>query len=447
MGKINRTIVAIKTVLEKNGVIPHNSERTSKSTTHYLLRLFSTVEDARVPGMIKYPLSYILLCSFLAVLGGANNWIEIHDFCESKQEWLGKFLNVKKLGIPSHDTFCRVFAMMNPTSFEETITSILEENIKRIKNSLNIVSETDAPRLICIDGKEENGTGRKYCAKTGGKVRNIQTLHVYDFTNQICLASEPIEEKTNEIPTAQKILKTIDLRNTVCTCDALHMQCLTVSIIRNNKGHYVIGLKGNQKGLMETASSCFSESVIQKLKKSKKKNKPVYITDVGHAHGQKENREYFLAPIPDDEELRNKWDGLRSFVMCVKTLEPDSPKLHSSTEVRYYATDLDDLSLIADAIRSHWSIEQFHWQLDVSFQQDNNSTMNVKAYENLTRMNKMCLHLFQLMKTVNKGTSVLRMRKRFGWNFEDSMEELLTYFDEKAIIQVLNSKTVNPTIS
>jgi len=218
---------------------------------------------------------------------------------------------------------------------------------------------------------------------------------------------------------------------------------LNVFVFGYNKGHYVGGLKGNQQGLFEEASSCFTETVIQKLRKSRSKKQPVYLKTVEHAHGQEEIREYFLVLTETDTEQSSKWKGLHSFVMCFKTIIPDVPGSDASTEIRYYASDLIDLEVIAEAIRAHWSVEQFHWQLDVSFCQDDNTTMDVTAYNNLSLMNKMALHLIQLMKLLDSKTSVKRMRKRFAWNFEDEMEILLSYLSQDAIISAFKiaSKT------
>ena len=440
MSKINKTIIAIKKAMEENGVKPEKGKRTSKKTTKYLLSIFSTIDDVRLPGMIDYPLEYILLIAFLSVLGGANTWQEMEDFGNAMKKWLKKFINVKKHGIPSHDTFRRVFGLISTKQLQDIIVDIMEENLRLIKQSLHLDPDDDKYRLLCIDGKEENGTGRKYCASRGGKVRNTQTLHVYDATNQICIASEPIDKKTNEIPTAQKILKTMDMANTICTFDALHMQRDTVSIIREQGGHFVGGLKGNQQGLMEEAASCFSDEICQKLKKSRRKKLPVYIITEEHSHSQKEIREFFLVSAPVNEVREEKWRNLQSFVLCKKTIIPDNPDSEESFEIRYYASDLDDLSVISESIRMHWSVEQFHWQLDYSFREDDNSTMDVTAYENLSLLNKLCLHLIQLMKTQEKNVSVKRLRKRFAWNFEDSLEELLSFFNEEAIIQALRNK-------
>ena len=441
MAKINRTIVTIKSVLENNGVKQAEGKRTTKRITRKLLSLFSLVDDPRIKGMVDYPLEYILLIAFLSVLGCANTWQEMEDFGKSKSAWLGKFMDVKKYGIPSHDTFRRVFGIIETRQLQGIVVDTLLANLDAIRQNLHIdSSDKDGFRLLCIDGKEENGTGRRYCAKQNGKVRNTQTLHVYDATNMVCVASEPIDKKTNEIPAAQNILETLNLGRTICTFDALHMQRETVRITRSQGGHYVGGLKGNQQGLMDEAASCFTDDLCAKLRKSRKKKKPVYLKFSEHAHSQEETREYFLTTPPDNAERDKKWIGLSSYILCIKTTVPNDPALDKSIEFRYYASDMDDLSVISDAIRAHWSVEQFHWQLDHSFKEDDNSTMDTVAFENLSLMIKMSLHVIQLMKTTNKNVSVRRFRKRFAWNFEENLEQMLLMFHDEAIVQVLNEK-------
>ena len=447
MQRINSTVVAIKCALETHGISAETGKRTTKKTAKYLLGLFSLVDDPRIKGMTDYPLEYILLIAFLAVLGNADTWREMEDFGKTKAGWLGKFLDVKSYGIPSHDTFRRVFGLIDTAQLQDTIVSLLSENLEVIRRGLCIDDPDGGYRLVCIDGKEENGTGRRYHAGTGGRVRNTQTLHVYDATNMVCLASEAIDKKTNEIPTAQAILRTMDLDGTICTFDALHMQRETVRIIRGRNGHYVGGLKGNQQGLMEDAAGCFDDAAVARLRKSRRKKNPVHLILTEHSHGQKETREYFMAPTPQDDERDSKWAGLRSYVMCIKTTEPDNPALAAVSETRYYASDLDDLQAIREAIRSHWAVEQFHWQLDYSYREDDNSTMDAKAFENLSLIIKMCLHVTQLMKMTESNTSVRRLRKRFAWNFEESMEKLLFVFSDEAILNTLdNMKSKMATI-
>ena len=207
MPKINRTIAAIKQVLQAGEILPEFGKRTTKKATQYLLKLFSNLDDSRMQGMIIYPLNYIILIAFLAILGGADTWQEIHDFGQEKRNWLKKFLDVKKLGIPSHDTFCRVFGLINHLQLQERVVDALRNNLELIKRSLHIDNSNDEYRHLCIDGKEENGTGRKYQSSRKSEIKNLQTLHVFDSSSQICLFSQEIDEKTNEFLLLKKFYR------------------------------------------------------------------------------------------------------------------------------------------------------------------------------------------------------------------------------------------------
>ena len=442
MSKINRSVAAIKQVFQAGGILLCYGTRTTKRATQYLLNLFSGLHDCRVQGMIQYPLKYIILLAFLAILAGANTWQEIHDFGQAKKAWLKKFLDVKKYDIPSHDTFCRVFGLIEHNQLQSLIVGILIEDLELIKRSIHIEMPEINDRHLCIDGKEATGTGRKYKGPSKAKVNNINTLHIYDSSNQICLFSEIIDDKTNEIPVAQEILQTIDLKNTICTFDALHMQRKTIEIIHSNHGHYVGGLKGNQARLHEVAEASFSDEVINKLRHLRRVKKPVYIHECEQSHGNLAVAwEYFLIPAPQNE-LTEQWSGISSFIMCKKYIHPKNPEEEVRTETRYYASDLLELEVIAEAIRSHWLVEEFHWHLDVSFSEDENSTMNKNAFENLSLVIKLCLHLFLLIKTLKTRVSVRRLRLQAAWNIEQTLEEMLTYFDVETITQTLANANV-----
>jgi len=194
------------------------------------VHLFKTVEDPRAEGMIDYPLGEILLIAFLALLSDCSKWTEIEDFGKDNQRWLKKFLKLKN-GVPSHDTYRRVFSLIDPAQLQDAITNLLLENMTALKQAMGIKKESY--RHLCIDGKEERGTGRKY--GTTEKVPNLQTLHIYDATNSICLVSEPISEKTNEIPVAQKFLEKMNLKGCIVTFDSLHTQVNTIRLIVGQK--------------------------------------------------------------------------------------------------------------------------------------------------------------------------------------------------------------------
>lgn len=395
------------------------------------VRIFTGIDDSRCQGMTEYPLEEILLTAFLAVLANAATWVDIEQFGHEKQDWLRTFLPFEN-GTPSHDTFRRVFSLIDPTQIEEATVSFLMENISAIKRSLPSDNE-DSYRLICVDGKEEKGTGRKY--GTSQEVRNLQTLHVYDASTDVCIFSKPIDSKTNEIPVAQDILRSMNLKGCIVTFDALHTQKETVSIICNSGGDYVCGLKGNQPGLLADVELVFSEECLKTLKKSDAH----YLKQVEKSHGQIETRQYYMAQAAFGASKKSDWQKLRSFILLVKTTF-NTITQEEHMETRYYITSLSDISLCAEAIRGHWSVEnKLHWHLDYSFSEDDNSTMDKKAFTNLSLINKMCLSLCKLAQPLMGKSSLRVIRKRFSWNLEGNLSLLLNSFDETVLRETLKN--------
>ena len=304
MAKINHVILEYKDTITPSGIVPET--KPPKTVLRRFVRFFRSVKDTRVDAMTDYPLEEILLITFLAVLANASTWIEVMMFGQSKQRWLKKFIPLRN-GIPSHDTFRRVFSLVDSNTLQKATVEFLMENMHALRRSLGL--PPDGYRHICVDGKEERGTGRKY--GTDEAVRNLQTLHVYDSTYSICLYSAPIDSKTNEIPVAQEVLRGLDLKGCIVTFDALHTQKDTVSVIAGQKGEYIGGLKGNQSGLLEAVSSLFTE---EKRKQLKAKGDSYYET-TEKAHNQVETRRFYLMPAKCG---KGEWKNLKSFVCYEK---------------------------------------------------------------------------------------------------------------------------------
>lgn len=430
MAKINSFIASYSELISDLDISFENTETNPpKAVIRRFVHVFKDISDTRVQAMIDYPLIEIILVAFLAVLGGASTWLQIESFGRVKKRWLKKFIPLKN-GIPSHDTFRRVFSLMDTSELQKATVEFLIRNINAIKKVLP--DPKDTYRHLCIDGKEQRGTGRKY--DTDEKIRNLQTLHIYDSTNEICIYSEAINEKTNEIPVAQEALMRMDIKGCVITFDAMHMQKTTVEIIRDKKAEYVGGLKGNQAGLLEEAIPYFGEDDLLAYYK----DKGDYYETSEKAHGQIETRKYYLVR-PTKRKLIKEWFGLKAFVCCIKTIEKVNTG-KTTTEIRYYAASTDDVELCAEAIRGHWSVEnKLHWQLDYSMYEDDNTTMDKKAFNNLSLMNKMALTLYKLMKPMIKVSSIRGLRQIFGWEYDASLSLLVTLFDENLIAEALLS--------
>jgi len=425
MAKINNFIAEYTDSLEQVGT-PVGNGLPPKVVIRRFLRLFQEVDDIRIKKMIDYPLEEIILIAFLAVLGNASTWTEMERFGKKRERWLKKFMRLKN-GIPSHDTFRRVFSLIDTKQLQDVTIAFLLENMREIKRALNI--KDDGYRQICVDGKEQRGTGRKY--QEEDKVRNLQTLHIYDASNSICLYSEAIDEKTNEIPVAQKLLKNINLKGCIVSFDALHMQKKTIAIIREQKGDYIGGLKGNQSGLEKEGADYFSDDDLLDFYMEKGS----FYETREKAHGKIETRTYYLAKAMKRKET-TAWKGLKSFICYIKTTVDKKGK--KTREVRYYATSLEDVVLCAQAIRGQWAVENLlHWHLDYSFNEDDNTTMDKTAFNNYSLINKMVLSLCKLAKPIMGSPSIRSLRKEIGWDYEDSVSQILSCFDEETIEKAL----------
>lgn len=434
MARISNDIKKIKEKFSEADIPMAESIRPTKAMMYQFLRMYSNVEDVRCQGMISYSLAEIILAAFLAVLGGADDWVEIEGFCRSNQRWLAKFMKTFKRRAPSHDTFRRVFGLIDTEQFQSLTVTLLVENISKIKKTLGISGEY---RHLAVDGKEEKGTGRAWSSKEGGKVRNLQTLHIQDVTNGICIYFKGIDEKTNEIPVAQDALSVMNLKKVIVSADALHTQAKTVEIIAKQGGGYVLGLKGNQSSLLDDVSACFTNEEKEKIRR-KNKN---YYQAAEKNHSQIETRTYYLLKAYPDADREKKWKKLNSFICFEKTIEKADKTIKK--EVRYYITSLKDVELCADTIRGHWGVESFHWMLDYTFHEDDNSTMDRKAFDALGQMKKLTLGLCTLIKPLVKNTSMKTIRKMFGWNYQDMMGKLLFCLTPKTIeeaVKIANKK-------
>jgi len=399
-----------------------------KTVFRRIIICMEDVNDARRED-IDYPLPYILLMAFLAVLSGADSWVDMEIFTESyKKKFNGIMPQYKKIGVPSHDTFRRVFGLINPDDLQRATTLFVVEELNQIRKVLGI--KEDGMRHLALDGKEQRGTGRKY--GTDQKVANLQTLHCYDVTNGICLYSKPIEEKSNEIPAAQKLLGLMQLKNCVVTFDAMNTQKDTIAVIIGGGGHYIGGLKGNHQLFHKEMELFFSDEVLADIRK---KNK-FFCESKEKSHNCIEKRSYYMTTDVKWFADLNKWAGLKAFV-CYEIETENLISGKKTKERRYYISSLTDILLCADTIRSHWSIEnQLHWHLDVTFSEDDNTTMDKNAFNNLSILNKMVLSLLKVIQPAHKiGLKLLR--RKFGYDLIKQLAQLLSVLDEEQMHDAL----------
>lgn len=385
------------------------------------------IADPRVKGKISYPLSEIIVLSFFATLGGAMTFQDMEVMCTCKQKYFRKFIPLKA-GIPSHDTFTRVFSLIDMGEFNKALTDFIKESMDELRKVLHIPE----PQMVqlCVDGKEARGSGRQEDAD--GKVkRNIQTLHVYSSYNGICLKSSPIEQKSNEIPMAQEVLATMDLRKTLVSFDAMNTQRQTIKVIVDQGGHYLGGLKGNQKTLLEESAAYFAPDYLKRAESDPN----LYYRTLEKAHGQIEDCIYTVAKVKvtDDCEFSD-WPGMKAVIRFDKKTEKVNTG-KKTEETRYYITSLaNNAQVCGEAIKKHWLVENcLHGHMDLMFCDDENATANRRASGNLSIMKKMSLSLYKMMKPIEKSKTLSNIKRGFAWGYEDMLESLLSSCDSKTI--------------
>ena len=356
MGKANTMVaspIAMIREVIKQIRFDAQKENMPRVVLKRIINCMEEVKDVRSQNMIEYPLPYILLLAFLSVLSGAETWEDMQTFSESYKTKLNGILpKYKSIDVPSHDTFRRVLGIISPEELQNATSLFLVQEISGLKKALGI-KETRL-RHLSVDGKEQKGTGRKY--GTAQKISNLQTLHCYDVSNGICLHSIPIDAKTNEIPTAQKLLATMQLKNCVVTFDAMNTQKDTMKVVVDKKGHYVGGLKANQQLFYAEVDLFFSDKELTRIR-----NKGTYFRSYTEkSHNRIETRSYYMTTNIKWFADLPKWAGLKSFI-CYEIDTEDLVSGKKTKERRYYIASMTDIELCADAIRSHWGIEnQLH---------------------------------------------------------------------------------------
>ena len=317
--------------------------------------------------------------------------------------------------------------MIDPKDLETICVEFIYEKTSEIERKIHIENKKD---IISLDGKEINSSGRSN--SISGKIDNIQAMSAYSSKYDMTLATEFIEEKTNEIPTGPKLLSRLNLENTIITFDALNTQEKTIQYIVKNKGDYVAPVKANQGNLYEDLKAYFDSDELKKRSN--------YYSEKEKLHSQVEIRDYYL--ISDIEWIsnKNKWRKLTSIGVVEKTIS-DLITGEEKQEIRYYITSLYDSELkdFAQAVRSEWEIENnLHWHLDVTFKEDRNLTSEKTAQKNLNILRKLGLNILKMAQPLYK-LSLKNIRLQLCMNFEDEFYKILTLLDKEKIIELIKS--------
>jgi predicted transposase YbfD/YdcC len=363
---------------------------------------FAELQDPRVDRTKLHKLRDILIIAVCAVICGAESWPDIEQFGNDKREWLSRLLELPN-GIPSHDTFRRVFARINPQEFEQCF-------FDWVGGLTGTVSG-----VIAIDGK----TLRRSHDKAAGK-KPLHVVSAWATENRLVLAQVATEQKSNEITAIPHLLRMLDLSGCIVTIDAMGLQKKIVKQIVDQQGDYGIALKKNHKGLYEQVRAIFEMAHQDQFAHVKHQQTQI----VNKGHGRLETRTYWII---DDESCMTSlnpdgaWEKLRSIGM-VEATRWIGQKM--TTEVRYYLLSIDgDALQFAHAVRSHWGIENsVHWVLDVTFHEDFSRMRTGHSDHNFAILRHIALNLLRKEQTAK--ASIRTKRLKAGWN-TDYLEKVL----------------------
>ena len=358
-----------------------------------LLEWMEIIEDIRQTRKVRHSIKDILIIVLFATLANADTWEQIADFALWNEDYLRQYIELKN-GIPSHDTIQRVMGMIRPQN--------LQQLQMKWQELLNSNEGEKLKKIICVDGKTMRSNKRK-----GSKPCHI--VSAWSREDGYCLGQKAVDEKSNEITAIPKVLESIEIKGQVVTIDAMGTQTAIVETIRKRRADYVLAVKGNQ-GNLETDVCLYFESpeVCTELESG-----PGYKKTVEKAHGQIEIREYYQTEDIGWLEQKKQWKGLKSIGMERKTIRKDEKE---SMEYRYYISSLpEDIELFSRAVRGHWAVESMHWQLDVTFKEDANMTLDKTAAQNQNIIRKWCLSMLKLIEIRGKKMSL--KRKRFNISF------------------------------
>lgn len=364
--------------------------------------VFSALPEPRVHiNKIRYKLIDLVIMAVCAVVGGADDWVAIEDFVIAKRTWFSTFVDLSG-GIPSHDTFSRVFSLLDEEQFSRCF----------LHWTTKAAAVTEG-RVVPIDGKTVRNSGDATC-------HPLHLVNAFCVENEVVLGSIATEEKSNEITAIPELLGFLHIDGAIVTIDAMGAQKKIVTAIRDKNADYVIACKKNQRTLFHRIEKTFQALLAEE----QRKETVVIHEDCDTTHGRSVVR---TTCVTDDLSRleTNDWVGLRSIVM---TTTESVVKERMRIETRYYLSSLaPDAKEHARVIRSHWHIEnKLHWVLDVAFREDHAHIHRDNGAQNLSLVRHAALNIIRNDKSVKLG--VKNKRLKAGW--DDNYRSLLLFGKE-----------------
>ena len=404
----NKVLVALKDVVKQIDL--SEEDIVELIIDHHHIHLFDDVADFREKGKIRYELSDILMMAFIVILEkGKQSFYYMSRYVGFHINRFEKLGLIEDGNVPSHDTFRRVFSLLDSDS-------LIETTIMRFYELLKSFEEQKGLSHIGVDGKYINGSGRKDDTKKPS--RNVNVLNIYDSSLGTCIVSVPVEDKTNEIPIAQELLSSMDLKNDLITADALHCQGDTTKAIRSKGGHYLLTVRDNQPLLLQDIMVRFDKKANQKK--------------IIRLEKEEDSRIIEILRLPSGFEYE-KFTGIRSYVKM-------SSHKRKKECIRYYISDLIKKDEILLGIEEHWAIENdLHKLKDDFLHEDSFRCTDKKAIRNIAIMNNLITQLIYIYLPFS-GYDLYTAKIALSSDPYKEISRLLAVLSSEKIIEELRKK-------
>ena len=368
------------------------------------LNHFENLTDPRIERSKEHLLIDIVAIAILAVISGADGWVSIELYGKAKYEWLKGFLELPN-GIPSHDTFSRVFARIEPKQFQECFLSWV-----------NSITQKLELEVIAIDGKT-----MKQSYDRNQSQKPLHIVSAWSASHQLVLGQKKVNKKSNEVTAIPALLELLEMEESIITIDAMGCQKEIAALIIKKKGDYLLALKGNQNLLHKDVKNWFK--LARKEEFAGREHS--YYQQIEGGHHRVEKRQIWTVAVSELPPLHNQslWTGLKTVVMVVSERRLWNK---TTTEVRFYLSSLaSNAEKISQAIRSHWGIENsLHWTLDVTFCEDKSRIRKDHSPENFALLRRLAI-------------SLLKQEKGFKGSLK--MKRYLAGMDNNYLVKILDS--------
>ena len=364
---------------------------------------FANLTDPRIDRTKRHALLDIFILALCATIGGANGWVDIERFGKAKLDFFRRFLELPH-GIPSHDTFGRLFARLDPAALLTCIQSWLTAFRAAVDRE-----------MVAIDGKTMRGSFDSAAAQSP-----LHVVSAWASEARLVLGQVSVDSKSNEITAIPLLLELLDLKGCIVTIDAMGCQKDIAAAVRQREADYVLTVKDNQPTLLMTiyeafmahAESDFTDPTLRRFK------------TVERGHGRDETREYFVAAAPEDLLRHGQWKDVASIGMVQRTRIVDG---NVTEAFIYYLSSLPPkVKTFARAVRGHWGIEnRLHWSLDVTLAEDQSRVRKDHGPANLGMLRRLALSILQ--QDTSSKDSLRGKRLSAGWD-EGRLLKILTSF-------------------